>query len=61
VGDRPGLHHCNVSLLPSEDEGMVPLVILTNTPVPGMEGIVADVQNRLTDFDIAPMIRAALG
>jgi lipid A ethanolaminephosphotransferase len=61
VGDRPGLHHCNVSLLPSEDEGMVPLVILTNTPVPGMEGIVADVQNRLSDFDIAPLIRAAMG
>lgn len=61
VDDRPGLHHCNVSLLPSEDEGVVPLVILTNTPVPGMEGIVADVQNSLSDFDIAPIIRAAMG
>lgn len=40
---------------------MVLPVILTNTPVPGIERIVADARDRLSDFDIAPIIRAAMG
>ncbi|MCD6733531.1 MAG: sulfatase-like hydrolase/transferase [Burkholderiaceae bacterium] len=61
IADIPGRVHCNTSVTPHVNEGIVPLLVLANFDLSGMAEAAARNRNQMSHFDLAETLRAYLG